>query len=91
MSSLQETVQYRSAAPNPCSSCGSDNETEFGTEINIHFPHRIDQDSPGMFVFPRLAVCLNCGLAHFILQKEELHPLRQRVAVRKKKDGPSSR
>lgn len=50
-----------------CKSCGSDNQSEFGAEINIHFPGRKGLDKPAVLVFPKLVVCLDCGFTHLTL------------------------
>ena len=63
-----------------CRSCGSENQTEFGGEINIHFPSRKGLDKPAVLVFPRLVVCLDCGFTQFTLPEAELPLLRQGVA-----------
>jgi hypothetical protein len=58
-----------------CRSCGSDNQPEFGAEINIHFPGREALDKPAILVFPKLLVCLRCGLTEFTIKETELHRL----------------
>jgi hypothetical protein len=60
-----------------CRSCGSNNQAEFGSEINIHFPHLKDLDSPALLVFPRIVVCLDCGFTEFTIPEAELGRLRQ--------------
>jgi hypothetical protein len=55
-----------------CKSCGSENQTEFGTEINIHFPGRKGLDKPAVLVFPKLVVCLDCGDSRFVVPETEL-------------------
>ena len=55
-----------------CGSCGSENQVDFGAEINVHFPGRKNLDKPSVLVFPTLSVCLDCGLSHFNLQEAEL-------------------
>ncbi len=58
-----------------CSSCRSSNVTEFGAEINIHFSGRESVDKPTVMVFPKLVVCLDCGLAYCMLPKAKLRLL----------------
>jgi hypothetical protein len=60
-----------------CRSCASDNQTEFGAEIAIHFPGRKGLDKPDVLVFPKLVVCLDCGLAEFTLPETEFRLLRE--------------
>jgi hypothetical protein len=63
-----------------CRSCGSENQTEFGAEINIHFPGRKGLDKPAVLVFPKLVVCLDCGFTQFTLPEAELRLLGQGAA-----------
>jgi len=60
-----------------CKACGSANETKFGAEVNIHFPGPMNLDEPGFFVFPKLAICLDCGFTQFTLPERELCLLRK--------------
>jgi len=55
-----------------CKRCGSANETELGAEVNIHFPGTMPLDDPGFFLFPKLAICLDCGFMQFTLAEREL-------------------
>jgi hypothetical protein len=64
-----------------CRSCGSVNQTELGAEINIHFPGRKGLDKPAVLVFPKLVVCLDCGLTQFTLPETELNQLRKGAAA----------
>jgi hypothetical protein len=61
-----------------CRSCQAKNVTEFGAEINIHFPAPEGLDEPSVFVFPKLVVCLACGFANFTLPETELRQLAER-------------
>ena len=64
-----------------CRSCGSDRQTEFGAEINIHFPGWKGLDEPAVLVFPKLLVCLDCGLTQFTFPETELRYLAQGIAA----------
>jgi hypothetical protein len=64
-----------------CRSCGSVNQTEFGAEINIHFPGRKGLDKRAVLLFPKLVVCLDCGLTQFTLPETELSQLRKGAAA----------
>jgi hypothetical protein len=58
-----------------CRSCGSENQTQFGAEINIHFPELTNPDKPTVLVFPKLVVCMDCGFTEFAIQATELRLL----------------
>ena len=64
-----------------CRSCGSGNQTEFGAEINIHFPGRKGLDEPAVLIFPKLLVCLDCGFTQFTFPEAELRYLAQGIAA----------
>lgn len=55
-----------------CVSCASSNQAEFPAEINIHFAGLKNIDRPSIFVFPKVVVCLDCGLSHFTIAETEL-------------------
>ena len=58
-----------------CTFCTSSNQTEFPAEVHIHFPHLRNGGKPGVFVFPRLLVCLDCGSSSFTIAASELAEL----------------
>ena len=62
-----------------CRSCQTENVTEFGAEINIHFPAQEGLDKPSVLVFPKVVVCLGCGFTNFTLPEPELRQLAQCV------------
>ncbi len=66
----------------PCGSCGSANQMNFGAEVNIHFPGRMSLGEPGFFLFPNLAVCLDCGSTQFAIPERELFLLKKVLASR---------
>ena len=45
-----------------CKSCGSDNQREFGAEINIHFPGREALDKPARRFPNSVSITLLCEL-----------------------------
>ena len=63
-----------------CTQCGSLHETELSTEINLHVRGPANPDDAGIFVFPKLSVCLDCGLSQFIIEKRELAQIVERSA-----------
>jgi hypothetical protein len=40
--------------------------------MNLHFPGRENLDKPGIFVFPKVLVCLDCGSSQFAVSESEL-------------------
>jgi hypothetical protein len=59
----------------PCKSCGSVNQSKFSGEIGIHIPGLKNMDTPVVWVFPELVVCLNCGTAEFAVPEAERQQL----------------
>ena len=58
-----------------CKSCGSVSQREFTAEIGIHFPGLENINKPLVWVFPKLAICLDCGMAEFVVPDDELRLL----------------
>ena len=67
-----------------CGYCGSIKETELATEINFHIPGPLSSADPGIFVFPKVSVCLDCGCVHFILRRDEMQVIEQRLVEKNK-------
>ena len=55
-----------------CPLCGSGNQAELTAEMVIHFSSLKYLEKPGVWVFPKLLVCLDCGCSHFIVPEREL-------------------
>jgi len=64
-----------------CKACTSDNQSSFNGEIAIHFSGLKGLDKPIVWVFPKLAVCLECGSTEFIVPERELRVLVQGVPL----------
>ena len=64
-----------------CRSCASSNQTQFGSEIIIHFSGVKNLDKPTVMVFPTIVVCLDCGVTEFTIPKAELGQLGERGAA----------
>jgi hypothetical protein len=64
-----------------CKSCGSDNQSKFSAEMNLHFPGYEGLNKPTVWVFPEAVVCLDCGFAEFFIPEAELHRLAKGAAV----------
>jgi hypothetical protein len=54
---------------------------DFSSEILIHFAGRKNVDKPGVLVFPRLTVCLECGFTELTLSENELCRLTEDAAA----------
>jgi hypothetical protein len=65
-----------------CAGCLSSKQTELSTEINIHFQGFTYVGDPGIFVFPRVLVCLDCGLSQFVIAEGELSQIVERSGKR---------
>jgi hypothetical protein len=59
----------------PCPSCRSHIQAEFPSEILIHFTGLTNLEKPGVWVFPILLVCLDCGFAQVTIPASELAQL----------------
>ena len=55
-----------------CLSCGSKKRAEFPAEMIIHFGGIKNIDTPGVWVFPKLLICLDCGFLQSIVPAAEL-------------------
>jgi hypothetical protein len=55
-----------------CLSCGSVKQAELTAEMIIHFSGLKNLDKPGVWVFPKLLVCLDCGFSQFTVPEREL-------------------
>jgi hypothetical protein len=55
-----------------CDLCGSGKQTEVTAEMIIHFPGLKNVDNPGVWLFPKLLVCLECGSGRFSIPETEL-------------------
>ena len=63
-----------------CKRCASDRQGSFNGEIALHFPGLQGLNKPIVWIFPKLVVCLRCGLAEFTVPEGELLVLAQNAA-----------
>ena len=54
-----------------CLLCGSGNQAELSCEMVIHFSGLKNLEKPGVWLFPMLLVCLDCGCSHFTVPERE--------------------
>ena len=59
-----------------CLSCESDNQVEFTAEMILHFHGLRNINNPGVLLFPKVSVCLECGFSRFTIPESELQELR---------------
>jgi len=55
-----------------CLLCASNHQAEFSAEMMIHFSDRNNRDKPGVLLFPKILICLDCGFSGFAAPKTEL-------------------
>jgi hypothetical protein len=55
-----------------CPLCTSGNQTEFFAEMILHSRGLKNLDKPGVWLFPKVSVCLQCGLSRFTTPETEL-------------------
>jgi hypothetical protein len=58
-----------------CPSCGVGNPVEFGSEMMLHVIGLKNVNNPGVWLFPRVLICLVCGVARFSVPEAELASL----------------
>ena len=84
MAEMAATIQSggRCASENQmCASCQSENQKTFTSEIALHFAGIEDLNKPIVWVFPRIFVCLDCGISQFMVPERELEVLRTGTPV----------
>lgn len=59
-----------------CKRCVSDRVKDLTAEVAIHFPGLHGLDKPIVFVFPEVQICMNCGLAEFLVPEAKLEALK---------------
>jgi hypothetical protein len=74
-----------------CSRCGSASHNEVNAEVYIHFPGRAGLNKAGVLVFPRLLLCLGCGLTGFSVPESELQKLASATKHDRDKQEPCLR
>jgi hypothetical protein len=67
-----------------CVQCASGNIVELIAEMQIHLRGLKNIDRPGIWAFPAVLVCLDCGSSRFSIPKRELSRLAQRNEAGKK-------
>jgi hypothetical protein len=57
-----------------CLLCSSNHQAEYSAEMMIHFPGK-NRERPGVLLFPKILICLDCGFSQFAAPKAELASL----------------
>ena len=65
----------RKATEMSCKSCQSQNRRNLYGELAIHFPGVEGLTKPIIWVFPKLVVCLDCGVTELTIPEPELRRL----------------
>jgi hypothetical protein len=68
-----------------CLSCGSTKHAELTAEMLIHSPGLKNIDKPGVWLFPKLLICLNCGSSQFTVPEAEWASVAKNLADRSSK------
>jgi hypothetical protein len=55
-----------------CPSCRSVKQAEFIAEMLVHSPGLKNIDKPGVWVYPKLLVCLDCGFSQSTVPAPQL-------------------
>jgi hypothetical protein len=64
-----------------CKRCFSEEQGTFNGEVAVHFPGLQGLDKSIVLVFPKLAVCLDCGFTEFTVPERETLVLREGIAT----------
>jgi hypothetical protein len=62
-----------------CRACSSHNVAKFNAEICLHYRDSEVPRIPATFLFPTISVCLNCGIAEFNIDNEQLLEIKLRT------------
>jgi len=55
-----------------CQSCRLGNQVELSAEMMLHLGGLKNLDNSGVWLFPKVLVCLDCGSARFTVLESEL-------------------
>ncbi len=74
-----------------CPSCASGNQSEFPFEMLVHFACLENLSKTGIFLFPKILVCMDCGFLQYRVPASQLSLLAEnhrRANVRKGEARP---
>jgi hypothetical protein len=55
-----------------CPACASEEQVDFSAEMIIHFSGLKNLNKPGVWLFPKVLICSDCGYSRFSVPEEEL-------------------
>jgi hypothetical protein len=64
-----------------CRLCASEHQSQYTSELMIHFSGIANLEKAGVLAFPKVLVCQDCGSGEFSISDAELHLLRQGKAA----------
>ena len=64
-----------------CLLCGSGNQIELTAEMLIHFPGLKNLNTPAVWAYPKLLVCLDCGCSRFTVPQRELASIAHTLGI----------
>src|SRR5258707_13696793 len=67
-----------------CPSCRSKNQAEFSSEMVVHLSGRENLDKPGVWVFSKLSICLDCGFLQSKIPASKLAQLAASAPTRER-------
>jgi hypothetical protein len=70
-----------------CRACRSVDQREFPAELNIHLPGPENFETPTVWAFPTLLVCLNCGFTEFFISNAEVRQLKKPKSAEEQSSG----
>ena len=73
-----------------CKVCGSESVQKLRGEIAMRSPGLKNIDQPVVWVFPDIAVCMDCGIAEFAIPEAELRLLAKREAAAERRHPAAS-
>jgi hypothetical protein len=64
-----------------CPACASEKQVGFSAEMMLHFTGLKNLDKPGVLLFTRFLICMDCGFARVTVPEAELALLAQATST----------
>jgi len=55
-----------------CAQCQSSRRADLPAEVLLHFSGIANIDNPGVLMFPKVSVCLDCGFSWFVAPEAQV-------------------